>query len=123
MVLALVIGVRFVRSPTVAVVLVIAFAIAYAVAVAWAIRRDRANVRPPPPPPPPKNVTPIEPAIEASSTSLRPRPTPQGVVIDAPLAGTDDLASKLRALDRLRAEGLVSDVEYEAKRAKLIADF
>jgi hypothetical protein len=34
----------------------------------------------------------------------------------------DDLTARLEALERLRARGLVTDAEYEAKRAQLIAD-
>ena len=44
------------------------------------------------------------------------------IVVDPP-DDTERLESKLEALDRLRASGLVTDDEYEAKRAKLIADF
>lgn len=61
--------------------------------------------------PPPRNVTPAEPTnIEAAPST--------------PHEGTGEtLEGKLRALDRLRADGLVSDAEYEAKRAQLISDF
>ena len=47
---------------------------------------------------------------------------PSVVVIDQP-DGSERLAAKLQALDALRADGLVTDDEYEAKRAQLIADF
>ena len=43
-------------------------------------------------------------------------------VVD-PQDDTGRLESKLEALDRLRASGMVTDEEYEAKRAQLIADF
>ena len=72
-----------------------------------------------------KNVTPHEPALPGDAT-----PTPgsveargPSVIVVEPSDGTDRLGAKLEALDRLRADGLVSDDEYEAKRAQLIADF
>jgi hypothetical protein len=74
---------------------------------------------------PTKNVTPHEPALppgagfSEESTAAR---APTVIVIDPPDA-SEQLAAKLQTLDGLRAEGLVSDDEYEAKRAKLIADF
>jgi hypothetical protein len=72
-----------------------------------------------------KNVTPqegwlppgVRPAGRPAAT-----PAPSVIVVDPPDA-TELLESKLEALDRLRASGLVTDDEYEAKRAKLIADF
>jgi hypothetical protein len=72
-----------------------------------------------------KNVTPLEGwlppggAPNAGSAATR---TPSVIVVDPP-DDTERLESKLEALDRLRASGLVTDDEYEAKRAKLIADF
>ncbi len=74
---------------------------------------------------PPKNVTPVEPALSpGASPSAWPTKVegPSVVVIDPP-TGTERLAAKLQALDDLRADGLVTDDEYEAKRAQLIADF
>ena len=72
-----------------------------------------------------KNVTPQEGWLPpAASPTVRPAatPAPSVIVVDPPDA-TERLESKLEALDRLRASGLVTDDEYEAKRAKLIADF
>jgi hypothetical protein len=72
-----------------------------------------------------KNVTPHEPALPPG---LAPRrdpasdPAPPVVIVEPPDA-TEALQAKLRALDRLRADGLVTEAEYEAKRARLIADF
>lgn len=76
---------------------------------------------------PPKNVTPDEPALPPGAGAVptsgsRARPGADVIVID-PADGSDRLAAKLEALDRLRADGLVTDQEYEAKRAHLIADF
>jgi len=72
-----------------------------------------------------KNVTPQEgwlpPGAAPTGRSAR-TPAPSVVVVDAPDA-TERLETKLEALDRLRANGLVTDAEYEAKRAQLIADF
>ncbi len=76
-----------------------------------------------------KNVTPREgwlaPGERAepppASGSLR-TPTPAVIVVE-PQDGTERLEAKLEALDRLRATGAVSEAEYEAKRAQLIADF
>jgi hypothetical protein len=72
-----------------------------------------------------KNVTPHEPALPPGAT--RPQGSaeavgPTVIVVEQPDGG-HRLAAKLEALDRLRADGLVTDEEYEAKRAKLIADF
>lgn len=76
---------------------------------------------------PSKNVTPVEPAIDAPAVpapepAIARRSEPQVIVVERaePL---DSLEAKLQALDRLRANGLVTDDEYEAKRAQLIADF
>jgi hypothetical protein len=44
------------------------------------------------------------------------------IIVDTP-DGTERLATRLQALDRLRADGLVTEEEYESKRAQLIADF
>ncbi len=76
------------------------------------------------PPAPPRNVTPHEPALTPGAGATAPPPTraPSVIVIEPP-DETEQLAAKLRALDDLRAGGLVSDDEYEAKRARLIADF
>jgi len=76
-----------------------------------------------------KNVTPQEgwlpPGDQAdprpASGSVR-APAPSVIVVE-PQDGTQRLEAKLEALDRLRATGAVTDDEYEAKRAQLIADF
>ena len=72
-----------------------------------------------------KNVTPQEgwlpPGVARGGGSAA-TPAPSVIVVDPPDA-TERLESKLEALDRLRASGLVTDDEYEAKRAQLIADF
>ncbi len=72
-----------------------------------------------------KNVTPREgwlPPGAAPIPGSAATPPPLVIVVDPPDA-TERLESKLEALDRLRASGLVTDDEYEAKRAKLLADF
>jgi hypothetical protein len=68
-----------------------------------------------------KNVTPQEGWLPPGSTPA-PASAPSVIVVEPP-DGTQRLEAKLEALDRLRANGLVTDDEYEAKRAKLIADF
>ncbi len=74
---------------------------------------------------PTKNVTPREaalpPGVGYSPDSAAAR-APAVIVIDPPDA-SERLAAKLQALDDLRADGLVNDDEYEAKRAQLLADF
>jgi putative oligomerization/nucleic acid binding protein len=76
-------------------------------------------------PPATKNVTPQEgwlpPGVRPTGGPAA-TPAPSVIVVDPPDA-TEQLEAKLEALDRLRASGLVTDDEYEAKRAKLIADF
>jgi hypothetical protein len=82
-----------------------------------------ARSRPAAPPPDPRNVTPADPAASSSST-IGPRTAPAPVVVIEPAAGTDEtLEAKLATLDRLRDDGRLTDLEYEAKRAQLIADF
>lgn len=73
----------------------------------------------------PKNVTPPEPALPPGSTptATAPGATAPSIIVVEPPDVTEQLASKLEALDRLRADGLVTDDEYEAKRAQLIEDF
>ena len=71
-----------------------------------------------------KNVTPQEGWLrpgEAPAPGPAPAPTPSVIVVEPPDA-TERLEAKLEALDRLRATGVVTDDEYEAKRAQLIAD-
>jgi Short C-terminal domain len=72
-----------------------------------------------------KNVTPREGWLRPGDTpppGPTSAPTPSVIVVDPP-DGTAQLEAKLEALDRLRATGHVTDEEYEAKRAQLIADF
>jgi hypothetical protein len=76
-----------------------------------------------------KNVTPqegwLQPGdrVDPRSLSGSERGSGPSVVIVEPQDGTERLEAKLEALDRLRATGAVTDAEYEAKRAQLIADF
>jgi hypothetical protein len=85
--------------------------------------------RPPVPPPDPRNVTPPEPPLStrpssSSSSTIGPRPaSPPVVVIEATAPAAETLEAKLLTLDRLRDDGRLTDAEYEAKRAQLIADF
>jgi hypothetical protein len=72
-----------------------------------------------------RNVTPQEgwlPPGDGPTAGSAAAPAPSVIVVDPP-DDTERLESKLEALDRLRASGLVTDDEYEAKRAQLIADF
>ncbi|HET9456408.1 MAG TPA: SHOCT domain-containing protein [Candidatus Limnocylindrales bacterium] len=75
--------------------------------------------------PPMRNVTPADPRLGRPSgaregNEIGSSPT---VVVVEPEAALDGLEAKLQVLDRLRANGLVSEAEYEAKRARLIAEF
>jgi hypothetical protein len=75
-----------------------------------------------------KDVTPREPAIaprEPSAPSLvaRPQNPPPVIVVDPSDRTVDGLETRLQALDHLRAQGLLTEQEYEAKRASLIAEF
>ena len=84
----------------------------------WTVSAGR-----PMPPPAPRDVTPREPSVAPNST-IAPLPTQAPVVIVEPATGGDEsLESKLATLDRMRADGRLTDAEYEAKRAQLIADF
>jgi putative oligomerization/nucleic acid binding protein len=108
---------RFVRSPWLAVVLLVAFVgIRLLLAVA-ATRWTRE-----PAPRPTKNVTPVEPALPEGRLIAPDRPGPEVVVVD-PEPPLDELEAKLAVLERLRANGLVTEAEYEAKRSSLIAGF
>ena len=74
-----------------------------------------------------KNVTPHEPALPPGAptspgSDAAAGPAPSVIVVEPPDV-TDRLSARLQALDRLRADGLVTADEYEAKRAQLIADF
>jgi hypothetical protein len=83
-----------------------------------------ARPRTPEPPPSPRNVTPAEAPAPTSST-IGPRAAPAPVVVEpaARDAEVETLETKLATLDRLHDEGRLTDLEYEAKRAQLIADF
>jgi len=71
---------------------------------------------------PTRNVTPREEALPPG-IAARPSQDPTVVVVEAAERPSDDLAARLQALDRLKANGLVTESEYEAKRAQVIADF
>jgi hypothetical protein len=74
----------------------------------------------PAPAPAPRDVTPPEPAV-AAPIAARPG-TPPTVIVMEPTRSADELGARLAALDRLRADGQLSEHEYEAKRATLIAE-
>jgi hypothetical protein len=105
-------------GPVVAFVLVLV--IVRAVAPGWMVSSRRRSG----PTPAPRDVTPREPAISAGS-SIAPRPSPAPVVIldAAPDQAIATLEAKLATLDRLHDDGRLTDAEYEAKRAQLIADY
>jgi hypothetical protein len=71
---------------------------------------------------PPRNVTPVEPPIAPGAT-IEPIARPPEIIVVEPGDDGERLEAKLQALDRLRANGLVTEAEYEAKRARLIAEF
>jgi hypothetical protein len=102
------------------VAVVVVLAILRAVGPSWII-----SSRPTAPPPDARNVTPPEPPIPTSSRStIAPRPSTSPVVVIEPAGpAAETLEAKLIALDRLRDDGRLTDAEYEAKRAQLIADF
>jgi hypothetical protein len=109
-------GLFGILGPVIAVAAVLL--IVRAVAPSW-IRPPRPSA----PPPVPRDVTPHEPVVTPGST-ISPRPTPAPVVVIEPAADAGEtLETKLATLDRLRQDGRLTDVEYEAKRAQLIADF
>ena len=77
-----------------------------------------------------KNVTPHEPALPGGRAARMDAPDapeavdrPPSVIVVEPPDMSEQLTAKLEALDRLKADGVVSEQEYEAKRARLIADF
>lgn len=89
------------------------------------IRAVTARPGPSPEPrPSPKDVTPREPHIAASGGgAIKSAARPPVIVVDAPSAPVDDLEQRLRSLERLRTNGLLTEEEYEAKRARVIAEF
>jgi hypothetical protein len=70
----------------------------------------------------PRNVTPPE-ASTPNGPPITPRPASHPVVVVEPAPAAETLDMKLATLDRLRNDGRLTDAEYEAKRAQLIADF
>jgi hypothetical protein len=70
----------------------------------------------------PRNVTPPE-ASNPKGSPIAPRPRSHPVLIVEPAPAAETLETKLATLDRLRDDGRLTDAEYEAKRAQLIADF
>ena len=111
---------------SVVIAVVVILAILRAIGPTWVI-----GSRPPVPPPDPRNVTPPEPPISTrsssssgSSSTIGPRPASAPVVVIEPTGpAAETLEAKLLTLDRLREDGRLTDAEYEAKRAQLIADF
>jgi hypothetical protein len=69
----------------------------------------------------PRNVTPPE-ASAPNGPPVTPRPASHPVVVVEPMPA-ETLETKLATLDRLRDDGRLTDAEYDAKRAQLIADF
>lgn len=109
-------GIFGLLGPVIAVVVVLI--IVRAVAPAW-IRPSRPSATQRGP----RDVTPPEPVVTPSST-IAPRPAPVPVIVIDPAAEVvETLESKLATLDRLHDDGRLTDAEYEAKRAQLIADF
>jgi hypothetical protein len=106
------------------IAVVVVLAIVRAIGPTWV-----TGSRPPVPPPEPRNVTPPEPPVSTRSASssgstIGPRPAaPPVVVIEPTGPAAETLEAKLLTLDRLRDDGHLTDAEYEAKRAQLIADF
>jgi hypothetical protein len=70
----------------------------------------------------PRNVTPPEASNPARPSSARRPPSPPVVILE-PAPAAETLKTKLATLDQLRDDGRLTDAEYEAKRAQLIADF
>jgi hypothetical protein len=109
---------------SVLIAVVVVLAILRAIGPTWII-----GSRPPVPPPDPRNVTPPESPISTgsmsgSSSTIGPRPAARPVVVIEPTEpSAETLEAKLLTLDRLRDDGRLTDLEYEAKRAQLIADF
>jgi hypothetical protein len=70
----------------------------------------------------PRNVTPPGASIP-NGPPITPRPPSHPIVVVEPAPEGETLETKLATLDRLRDDGRLTDAEYEAKRAQLIADF
>jgi hypothetical protein len=70
----------------------------------------------------PRNVTPPG-ASNPSGPPITPRPPSHPIVVVEPAPAAETLEAKLATLARLRDDGRLTDAEYEAKRAQLIADF
>lgn len=111
---------RAIRMPWLGAVVIIAFALFW---LAWNVAAARRSA------PAPwlrttKNVTPDEPRLPAGhgGAPAEGRSGPEVIVVEAePPVG--ELEAKLQALERLRVNGLLTDAEYEAKRAQVIAEF
>jgi hypothetical protein len=72
---------------------------------------------------PPEPLKSTRPSASSGST-IGPRAAARPVVIIEPTGpSAETLEAKLLTLDRLRDDGRLTDAEYEAKRAQLIADF
>ena len=116
-VLVTTIALRQLRAPTLlslaVIVVVVVWIVVSMVSAARAARRPAER-------PATKNVTPVEPALPPGA--ITPRSERDVVILEA-ADPSGRLAEKLDALDRLRADGVVSAAEYETKRAQLIAEF
>ena len=69
-----------------------------------------------------KDVTPREPALRPGPSAAAAARAPEVIVVDPRPDDIERLESKLDGLDRLRRNGLITDEEYEAKRAQIIAE-
>jgi hypothetical protein len=69
-----------------------------------------------------KDVTPRELALRPGPSAAAAARAPEVIVVDPRPDDIERLESKLDGLDRLRRNGLITDAEYEAKRAQIIAE-
>jgi hypothetical protein len=96
-------------------VFVVAMIYAFRHVSALSLRDRRADVAT-------KDVTPREPALTAGPIAASAARAPEVIVVDPRPDEIERLESKLDGLDRMRRNGLITDEEYEAKRAQLIAE-
>lgn len=113
--------VRAVRMPWLGAAVVIGLAVLW---IVWTVAAARRS-SPAPWLRTTKDVTPDEPRLPAGDGHV---PAAEGrsgsevIVVEAgPPVG--ELEAKLRAIEGLRANGLLTEAEYEAKRAQLIAEY
>ena len=60
-------------------------------------------------------------SAQQQQAAMQPPPPPPAAPAPAPAAGTDDMIAQLQKLGQLHQQGILTDEEFAAQKAKLLA--